>query len=292
MRAAGGVVNRIPGANRDLARLIATHLFVICPNNSGSSFLAAALHTCRAVWRLPQEGHWVQGFRGPVPWRLRRPGGPPPDLLWASRREWINQFTDPSRHDWPITRKAWYFHARARDPNASVFVARSTPHLLQVEQLQHHFPNARFVFMVRNPYAVCEGICRRYRTRRVHAYESGFVRTGRSLEATAARHVAACLAWQRRNVERYRDSGVFFTYEAMCAAPVETARRIHGLVPALDDLNLRQRLVAKDYREMLTDMNERQLANLGGEQITTFNRVFRDHRELLRHFGYDVIDRG
>ena len=146
--------------------------------------------------------------------------------------------------------------------------------------------------MVRNPYAVCEGICRRYRTRRVHAYESGFVRTGRSLEATAARHVAACLAWQRRNVERYRDSGVFFTYESMCAAPVETARRIHSLVPALDDLNLRQRLVAKDYREMLTDMNERQLANLGGEQITTFNRVFRDHRELLRYFGYDIIDRG
>ena len=38
-------MNYVPGAGRDLARLIRTHLFVVCPNNSGSSFLAAALET-------------------------------------------------------------------------------------------------------------------------------------------------------------------------------------------------------------------------------------------------------
>ena len=33
----------VPGAGHDLDRLIRTHLFVVCPNNSGSSFLSAAL---------------------------------------------------------------------------------------------------------------------------------------------------------------------------------------------------------------------------------------------------------
>ena len=46
-----------------------------------------------------------------------------------------------------------------------MFVTKSTQHVLHVEQIVRHFRNARFLFMVRNPYAVCEGICRRYRTR-------------------------------------------------------------------------------------------------------------------------------
>ena len=32
-------MNYIPGAGRDLASAIEAHLFVVCPNNSGSSFL-------------------------------------------------------------------------------------------------------------------------------------------------------------------------------------------------------------------------------------------------------------
>ena len=38
------------------------------------------------------------------------------------------------------------------------------PFLLLVDQLERHFRNAKFLFTVRNPYAVCEGICRNYRS--------------------------------------------------------------------------------------------------------------------------------
>ena len=281
---------RLPAANLDLPRLLAAHLFVVCPNNSGSSFLTAALESCANTWHLPQEGSQVYGYVGPVPWRMRQPDAPPPDLLWAARPAWIAQFTDPARHNWRRTRRAWYFLAEASSAAACVFVAKSPMHVLQVEQLAASFPNARFLFMVRNPYAVCEGICRRYRTRQRALYEQGFVRPGRNLERMAAEHVAACMAWQRRNIEGFRQSGVFFTYEEMCAAPGETAQRIRGLVPELADLDLRQRLPAKDYNEMLTDMNPRQIANLTGEQIATFNEAFRGERELLRYFGYDLLE--
>ena len=281
---------RIPGAGLDLARLINTHLFVVCANNSGSTFLAAALGTSPSAWRLPLEGHRVRGYVGPVPKRMRCPDAPPPDLLWAARQEWIEALADPARHNWPLTRKAWYFQAVASDPNASVFVCRSQMHLLQVGQLAAAFANARFLFMVRNPYAVCEGICRRYRTRLTHLYEQGFVRAGRSLERMAAEHVVTCMAWQRRNIDAQRGSGAFFTYEAMCESPRQVARRISSLVPELAGVELRQRLAVKDYHEWLTDMNPRQLANLTSEQIATFNQVFQPRRELLRHFGYDLLE--
>ena len=62
----------IPGAGRDLEQLVRTHLFIVCPNNSGSSFLAAALGKCQAAWRLPQEGQFI---RAAVleRWRKERP---------------------------------------------------------------------------------------------------------------------------------------------------------------------------------------------------------------------------
>ena len=102
--------------------------------------------------------------------------------------------------------------------------------------------------------------------------------------------MANCLAWQRRNVEAYRDRGVFFTYERMCAEPAAVQRKVRTLVPELDDLVLRRRIAVKEYDEMLTDMNERQIARLDATDIAAFNRVFREHRDTLGWFGYELVD--
>ena len=276
-------MTRVSGAGRDLDAVVKTHLFGVCPNNSGSTFLGHALATCRAAWSLPKEGKRMLGYVGPVTYRSPAPGAPKPGLIWGARQHWIDAFANPRNYDWPRSRKAWYFQASARDPSAPVFVTKAPPFLLLVDQLIEHFSNAKFLFTVRNPYAVCEGICRNYR--------SQFAAEGRSLEEEAAVHVANCLDWQRRNLERYRDRSVFFTYEAMCAEPERVAEQIRELVPELDDLNLRQRLPVKDgsYDEMLTDMNPRQIARLEAAQIATFNRVFRQRRDALDYFGYELM---
>ena len=280
----------VPGAGRDLEQLVRTHLFVVCPNNSGSSFLEAALGRCRATWRLPQEGQFIRGFVGPVTTETYGREQQMPALLWASERKWLDLFREPSGYDWPLSRKAWYFHARAQCADASVFVTKSPPHVLHVGQLAEAFRNAKFLFMVRNPYAVCEGICRRYHGRLAAILHRQFTEPGRSVEAAAAVHVATCLAWQRRNIETYAERGAFFTYETMCAEPEAVARKVQGLVPELDDLKLRQRIAVKTYDEPLTNMNERQIARLSAKEIEVFNRVFRQHRDALAYFGYELMD--
>ena len=280
----------VPGAGRDLEQLVRTHLFVVCPNNSGSSFLAAALGRCRATWRLPQEGQFIRGFVGPVTTETYGREQQMPALLWASERKWLDLFREPSSYDWALSRKAWYFHARAQCADASVFVTKSPPHVLHVGQLAEAFRNAKFLFMVRNPYAVCEGICRRYHGRLAAILRRQFTAPGKSVETAAAVHVATCLAWQRRNIETYAERGAFFTYETMCAEPEAVARKVQGLVPELDDLKLRQRIAVKTYDEPLTNMNERQIARLSAKEIEAFNRVFRQHRDALAYFGYELMD--
>ena len=274
------------GAGRDLSRTITTHLFVLSPNHGGSTFLQQALATSRATWNLPREGQAVHGFTGPATWRrVPRPGPAVPRWIWAAEQRWLDVLTDARAYDWPRTRQAWYFQAYARDPAASVFTTKSPPFLLNAGALARHFRNARFLFLVRNPYAVCESICRAW----ARSAPPGGLPV-RDLPEAAARHVATCLAWQRRNVEAHRGRGLLFTYEAMCAEPERVAHEIRALVPELHDLNLRRRLVVKGYDEMLTDMNARQIARLDAGRFAAFNRVFRRRRDVLDSFGYDLVD--
>ena len=270
------------GCRHEVERRVGTHLFGISANNSGSTFLRAALATSRATWNLHWEGQMMLGYVGPD---ILSPH--PATLLWASERRWIDLLTDPRSYDWPRTRKAWYFQAVARSPDASVFYTKTPAHLLLVDELARHFHNAKFLFMVRNPYAMCEGICRFYRCGRPRGWPSPIG----NLPEAAARHAVACMAWQRRNLAAHGHRGVFFTYETMCAEPERVAREIRALVPELDDLNLRQRLRVKgSYHEMLTDMNARQIARLDAEDVAAFNRVFRRHEDLLARFGYAVME--
>ena len=281
------------GAGRDLERTIGTHLFVICPNHSGSTFLKKALATCRMTWNLPGEGDRVPGFVRPAP--LKSPDMPRPSQFWAASGSRIDRLTAAAGYDWPRNRKAWYFMARACDPMASVFVMQSPKALFLTDALALHFRNARFLFVLRNPYAACEGICRDYREKNGAGRQGSASATwqGRGLEEWAAGHIVNCLARQRRNVEVHGNRGVFFTYEAMCADPEGTARRVRSLAPELDDLDLRRRLPVKGrYFEMLTDMNARQLARLTAGQVAAFNRVFHEHRDLFEHFGYEMLDAG
>ena len=283
----GGHEAVVHGAFHDLERTVTTHLFVICPNNSGSSFLQNALATSRRTWNLLDEGWKMGGVVWPSHKNDRRLTGS--SRLWAARKRWRDVRRDPAHYDWPRNRRAWYFQAYACDPRATVFVEKTPEHLLVVGDLVRHFRNAKFLFMVRNPYAVCEGICRVLRSRSP-AFPSPAVE-GERLETLAARHVATCLEYQRRNVEAYGDRCVFFTYEAMCREPERVARKIRELVPELDDLDLRQRLpVRRRYHEMLTDMNARQIARLDAGQIAAINREFQKHRAILDHFGYEIIE--
>lgn len=264
---------RYTGAGGDLESLVKTHLFIISPNNSGSTFLRRALALSHHVWSLQREGQHMPGFAGPS---TRGTGA---SLIWASSDKWIDLFADPAQFDWARTRRAWYFHAMAHDPDASVLAVASPPFVLQVDQLAEAFPDARFLFMLRDPYAVVEGICRRA--------ERQPIAPGEDIRTVAARHALACFEHQRNNLARFGDRGVFFTYEAMCEAPGDVQAQIAGLVPALTDLQLDRKLKVKSmYDEQLRNMNDDQIVRLSAEDLRVINAVFDAERAVFDAFGY------
>jgi hypothetical protein len=266
-------MTRYYGAQHPLDKLVTTHLFALSPNNGGSTFLKNVLATCRRTWNLAREGQHTFGFLGPSTGEMVAP------LLWAADQKWIDILTDATAYDWPGTRHAWYFQSFAHSPTACVFVTKSPPFLLNASLLREQFVNTKFLVMVRDPYALVEGIRRSARR--------GQLCTESELLSLAANHVMTCFRYQRDNVEAYPDDSLFFTYEAMCERPDQVAGAIRSWLPELDDLVLRQRVPVKGrYDEMLRNMNDQQIAQLSERDLTAINQVFAQHPDLLDYFGY------
>lgn len=259
------------------AGAVRRHLFLLAPNNSGSTFLAAALADCARAWSLPREGQHIAGFHGPSS------RGTGTRLLWAATPESIAAFRDAAAWDWTRTRRAWEFHARTACNDADTLVVTAPPFLLIADRLAAEFPDADFLVMVRNPYAAAEGILRR-------GANAGPLAPGDTLAAAAARHLAAALDAQRANRAALGARALFFTYEQMCRDPQDMAARIAAHVPAFTDLALeRARPVKGRYDEPLRDMNADQIARLTPEQLADLNAVFDTHPGLLHVFGYDRV---
>ena len=266
--------NRFFGAQVDMAAAIARHVFVISPNQSGSTFLIRALGLCNQAWELPREGQHAFGFVGPD--TLKRDVS----LTWAASAEDIAFVSDAASYDWSQTRKAWYFQASAASLDAKIFVTKSPPFLLIADQLVANFKQTSLIYMVRNPYAVVEGIARRTcdRTKRLDILDR------------AARHVLGCFEHQRKNLKLNHRASIFLTYEDMCANPLEVQKKIVGIIPEFDDLRLDRKIKVKGiYDERLRDMNADQIGRLGSEDLKTVNSVFRPRKAILDYFGYDLI---
>lgn len=263
------------GATQDIDALVQHHLFLLCPNNSGSSFLQRALATCKATWNLVLEGQHAPGFAGPVPGRAL-------GHIWASSPQWVDAYRHASSHDWVKTRQAWYFQVFSHRPDASVFTTKSPPLLLAADQLRQAFKGTRFLQMVRNPYACTVGI----RRSRLVLGDSD----NEAVLRSAARHLVAVFNQQLRNRSEHGDISEAFTYEQMCENPASVERQITRLLPALADINLQRAIPVKGiYQEPLTNMNDRQIAQLSARDLAVLNEEFAGSEELFRAFGYSLI---
>jgi len=202
-------------------------------------------------------------------------------LTWASTSESVDFIRARANYDWGKNRKAWYFQAQAARRDASIFVTKSPPFLLITDQLVEHFERVRFLFLVRNPYAVVEGICRRTAKQESQRAEA---------LKLAASHIMNCFEYQKRNIQCYQATGLFLSYESICSQPLESANKLQRLIPELTELDFDQRIAVKGmYDERLRNMNDDHIGRLSLQDIQTVNDVFTRKLDLMRFFGYQLL---
>jgi hypothetical protein len=189
--------------------------------------------------------------------------------LWALEPE-LFQLDETSQTDIDVERMKRQWGFWMNDAKRPVLIEKTPVNAARVRWLQAHFENAVFIGIVRNGYAVAEGIRRK---------------AGHSLEESA-------LQWQRSNQIMMSDfaalhSKTIVRYEDLTEHPtavLEETLSFLGLSYAqLDDIEGQIWQVHGEVSK-LTNMNDRSLQALTEQEKNTIHDVA---GEMLLQLGYE-----
>jgi hypothetical protein len=245
-------------------------VFVVGCYNSGTELLTELLGSQKAIAALPHEGQFLTDqFKADYELGLPR--------MWAQREELFRLTEREVGPDATRLKKEWLMRL---DRTRPIFLEKSPPNSARTRWLQHHFENAHFIAIVRNGYAVAEGIRRKA--------EPYHLRDGWPLELCARQ-------WNRTNEILLEDAEhlerfMWVRYEDLVADPQKEFGRLLGFlglkaVPS-SELDPDRAWEVHERREPLRDMNPENIANLSAEEL----RIVTSEAEgMLRHFGYPIL---
>jgi hypothetical protein len=191
--------------------------------------------------------------------------------MWWKVLDEMREF-ERGKADAALVKRDWCFWYKTRRP---VFIEKSVSSAVRIPWITRSFPEARFIYMVRNGYAVAEGIRRRagkgpYRLPvGLHRYPIDWCA---QQWLASVQVIENCLEGvDAERVLRLR-------YEDFCASPSVTMVRI-GEFLGLDDL------ISVSVTNV-RDMDSEAIARLTGDDIEQINEVAA--QELVRH-GYALL---
>lgn len=246
-------------------------LFITVANNSGSKLLVQLVAECKNVVALPREGERYVD----IPSCITR--------MWTQTKERA-KMEDESNYNFVHIKdewhKLWKQSRHFNKANPRVFLEKSPPNVLRAQMYEKNFPNAYFMIMVRNPYAVVEGILRRCHKRRP--------------VAECTKHWIDTSRKQIENIE-VLENNVWFTYEDLCDRPKIVKPKIDAFMPEISDINLRKKL--KTHSQLRggkffsppVNLNKIQIKRLTADDIKIINTYLEKNLDLLEFFGYKLI---
>lgn len=244
-------------------------LFLVGCYNSGTTLLAEMLSRHPDISGLPTEGHFITDqFTKDYEVGLPR--------MWAGREELfrlteLDQGPDPIR-----VKKEWGMRLDLSKP---VLLEKSPPNTVRMRWLNHHFSPAYFVAIVRNGYAVAEGISRKGNP--IH------LREGWPVEQSA-------LQW-RRSIEvleedsTYLENFIWMKYEDLVRDTEAELQRITEFVGLgkFDIFDIQSDFSIHERNEQIKDMNVESIGCLSQEQIQRINDTA---AETLLRYKYSLLD--
>lgn len=239
------------------------HLFVLSPNNCGSTLLHNLLATSPNVAHLNyQEGQNVSWI------------GPHPINFGTTRvfTESENQLSDGAQYNWNIIAKNWNEIWFRNNPDATIRLEKTPANICRAHLLEQNFEDAYFVIMPRNPYAQIESI------KKYLDYAS--------LERIA-RHSLRCLQICTKLSTELSNS-IYFTYELLSNYPQDVADNLIEFLPELKHLNVNKKfIIHNDPPSVIKNLNHKHINNLNGNQIKKINSILNEDRSVMEYWGYE-----
>jgi hypothetical protein len=225
------------------------YLFILCPPASGSTLLYQILKTSPQASAFDGEGQALI-----------------PSILFTKDR-----WKPEKVISWDTAREKWIENWNLDKP---VLVEKSPPHLVRAKQLETYFPGSHFIIMMRNPYAFCEGIKRRW----------GRKYTFRNI----AKFWLICAGYQMENIRTLKNS-LWFTYEDLTADPRRICNRIVRAIPELVELNPENKFSVFEKSLKISNLNPHQISKLSADDLFEINLILKKRPSLMAFFNYRYV---
>ncbi|WP_100643202.1 sulfotransferase family protein [Alteromonas facilis] len=242
-------------------------VFIVGCYNSGTTLLSELMGRHPKISALPTEGHFITDqFQKDYDLGIPR--------MWVDREDIFRLDESDEGPDVARIKKEWGMRLDLSKP---VLVEKSPPNAARTRWFQKYFENAHFIGIVRNGYAVAEGISRKG--------DPTSIKEGWPIEKSAWQ-------WARSNQIMLDDAEHLkhfhlLKYEDLATAPQESLDKIAaflGLEP-FPDLS-QQTFSIHERKEGVKDMNASSIAKLSKEEIRKINDKAAN---ILSRLNYDVI---
>lgn len=245
-----------------------TWIFLVGCYNSGTTLLAELLGQHPSISALPTEGHFitdqfVKDFDVGLP------------RMWVERED-LFRITEEDEGPDPVRlKKEWGMRLDLSKP---VLLEKSPPNSAKTRWLQKHFENAYFIGIMRNGYAVAEGITRKA--------NPSHLKNSWPIEMSAYQ-------WKRSNEVLDQDAKhlrhyMWITYEDLAADTMGTLNKITEFVgiPEFENFANERTWSIHERDEKVRNMNNESIQRLNRHQIDLINQVAGD---AIEGFGYPLL---
>ena len=244
-------------------------VFIVGCYNSGTTLLSKVLSNHHMISSMPTEGHFLTDqFPSEFDIGISR--------MWMYRDDLYRLTEQDTGPDIIRIKKEWNMRMLKR--SRPVYLEKSPQNGARTRWLQKHFENSHFIAMIRNGYAVSEGIHRKANP--VH-------RTGKWPIDTCARQ------WCHSNQVLKEDSSylekfMWVRYEEFTEHPQHVLNNILDFIglERNDDFNIDQQWDIHEKSENIVNMNNESISRLSANDIQQINEVA---GKCLTEFGYEII---
>ena len=223
-------------------------LFILSPPYSGSTLLTQIISTSKKTscnnYIATMEGQLLPELRNHI----------------FNKDRW-----DKSKNVWL---KYW-------DQSKTILVDKPTTNIMRFDEIKKEFNNTYAICLVRNPYAVVEGIIRR---------------NSKPIEF-AIEFVIKTLRYQKYNIENNKNL-IWIKYSELCDNQDLVNKKINTILPEIDDLDFNKFFSAHNFKNQplkITNLNDEKISKLKKGDILKINKYFLKEKELLQFFNFQII---
>jgi hypothetical protein len=251
-------------------------VFIIGCYNSGTTLLTEIFEKNNQLNVLPDEGVMLTN-------QLPRPEDYGWQRMWSQCEEKMlideHKATEAAR----ITKRHWSHFV---DRNPSIVVEKSIANAVRMSFFQENFPNSYFIYIVRNGYAVAEGI-----KRKANVMEENQAKLGKkyTIEYPAKQ-------WQRsievvENQKGEIKNFLEISYEEMTADLKETCLKVTNFleIDPFDDTTLQGDFEVHGNKMKVSNQNHKSFVRLSNEEWQTINDIAGEGLKKYAYFSENPI---